>query len=307
MTRMKVVALAGGTGSAKLLRGLDSLPIDLTVVANVGDNFWTYGAYVCPDIDVACYTLAGIVDRTRGWGIAGDTFDEMDHLARLGVETWFSLGDRDLATCLFRTALMRSGASLTEATSRVRDSLGVRRPVIPLSDSPVETRVVTDGGDLHLQEYWVRERGLPPVSKVWYKGVRRARPTPEVKRALDSADRVVLCPANPVTSIGPMLATPGFESLLSRAGARVVALSPMEGKAPFSGPAGKLMKAAGQRQDSVGVAMMYSRFLDAIVISAKDPKMKAEIEELGVDCSTSKTRMRTGPDEVRVAKELVRA
>jgi len=302
---MKVVALAGGTGSAKLLHGLYQLPVDLKVIANVGDNAWIYGVYVCPDIDIACYTLSGVADSARGWGLAGDTYEVLSQLSNLGEEPWFKLGDRDLAVCLARTAMLRAGASLTDATAKIAGALGVRCPVIPATDDPVETHVITSKGDLHLQEFWVKERGLPRVRHVRYRGARRARVALKAAAALHSADRVVLCPANPITSIGPMLAIPGFARLLEEGAARTVALSPMSGAGPYSGPAGKLMRAMGSRPDSVGVARLYSKFLGSILISKRDAPLRSEIEAMGVECRTTDTRLKTRADELRLAKELL--
>ena len=304
---MKVVALAGGTGSAKLLRGLRRLEADLTVVSNVGDNLWAYGAYVCPDVDIACYNLAGIADRSRGWGIEGDTHRALDRFASLGLETWFRLGDRDLACCLARTEMLRRGSTLTEATERIREGLGVRTAVLPATDQEVVTRVSTPGGELHLQEFWVRDRGRPRAQGVRYEGASSARPTVRVKEAIQGADRVVICPANPVTSIGPMLAMPGFARLLAETRARVAALSPMSGRGPISGPAGKLMEAVGRRPDSQGVAEMYSGFLDAIMVSKEDAGMRRGIGSLGVECLASNTRIDGPRDEKRLAEELIEA
>jgi len=304
---VKVVALAGGTGSAKLLRGLYRLPIDLTVVANVGDNFWSYGVYVCPDVDVAMYTLAGIADAQKGWGIQGDTHHVLAHLSRMGVETWFRLGDRDLAICLARTEFMRKGDTLTEAVEKTRRSLGVGIPILPVTDDEVETRLDTTRGDVHLQEFWARDGGRPHVKDVWYKGARKARLSRRVVSAISSADRIVVCAANPVTSIGPMLAVRELPRLLSRSNARVVALSPMVGRAPFSGPAGKLLKATGVRTDSVGVALLYRRFLDAIAISESDSEMSAEIEAVGIACLATDTRLEGPEDAIRLSKVLLQA
>jgi len=304
---VKVVALAGGTGSAKLLRGLHRLPIDLTVVSNVGDNFWSYGVYVCPDVDIAMYTLAGIADAQKGWGIHGDTYHVLARLSRMGIETWFKLGDRDLAICLARTELMREGDTLTEAIEKARRSLGVGIPILPVTDDEIETRLDTTRGDMHLQEFWARYGGRPHVKDVWYKGARKARLSRRVVSAISSADRVVVCAANPVTSIGPMLALKELPWVLSRSNARVVALSPMVGRAPFSGPAGKLLKATGVRTDSVGVALLYRRFLDAIAISESDSEMSGEIEALGIDCLTTDTRLKRPEDALRLSKELLRA
>ncbi|MDG7007036.1 MAG: 2-phospho-L-lactate transferase [Nitrososphaerota archaeon] len=302
---MRVVALAGGTGSAKLLRGLRSLPIDLTAVVNVGDNAWIYGVYVCPDVDIATYTLAGIVDAKRGWGIEGDTFNSLGALSRLGRDTWFRLGDLDLATCLLRTEMMREGASLTLATDRIRKALGAETPILPATDGPVETWVSTSQGKMHLQEFWVREGGKPEVNGVTYRGVRESSPTAKVRSAIRSADRVVVCPANPVTSIGPMLALPGFQELLAAAKGSVVALSPMVGRAPVSGPAGKLLESTGARPDSVGVAELYSDFADAILISGQDSSLRRPIEALGVRCALTDTMMTDRAAESRLARELL--
>jgi LPPG:FO 2-phospho-L-lactate transferase len=304
---MKVVALAGGTGSAKLLRGLYGLPVDLTAVVNVGDNVWMYGVYVCPDIDITTYALAGIADQARGWGVQGDSFHALGGLSRLGLDTWFKLGDLDLATCLLRARMLREGATLTQATDEIRRAYGVKAEVLPVTDSDVETWLDTSRGVMHLQEFWVREKGRPRVSRVMYRGAGSARATAEVRSAILDADRIVLCPANPVTSMGPILAVPGVARLLAETKAKVVALSPMMGEAPFSGPAGKLLKSMGSRRDSVGVARLYASFLDSILIWAKDSRLAPSIESLGVRCVTTDTLMKGNDDEVRLAKEVLAA
>lgn len=302
---MRVVALAGGTGSAKLLRGLSALGVDLTVVANVGDNVWMHGLYVCPDLDIAMYTLAGLANRKQGWGIEGDTFRTLAQLGQMGESTWFALGDMDIATQIVRTRMLREGLTLTSITEELRKAFHVAQTILPLTDDPVETRILTSAGCVHFEEFWVRDRGRPAVKGVAYKGSSRARPTKEVEKAIRRADRVVLCPANPVTSVGPMLAVPGFCRKLSRTRAQVTALSPMVGRVPFSGPAAKLMRAVGIRPGSVGVAQMYSEFLDSIVIDRNDADVVAEIEELGVKCVLSDTLMRDRSDEERLSKELL--
>ncbi|MDV3244396.1 MAG: 2-phospho-L-lactate transferase [Nitrososphaerales archaeon] len=303
---MKVVALAGGTGSAKLLRGLAARTSELKVVANVGDNFWVHGLYVCPDVDIAMYTMAGTADVGRGWGIQGDSFNVLVQLGLLGEETWFNLGDRDLATALLRTELLRKGRSLTEITAGLCRALGVGVPILPATDSPVETHMVTRRGKMHLQEYWVKYGGRPVVEEVEYIGAEKARPTTQVKEAVSGADIVVFCPANPITSIGPILAIKGMKNLLSKSKARKVALSPMAGRAPYSGPAGRLMEALGVRPDSAGVASMYSDFLDEIVIDRRDNGLRQDIEKFGVRCSTTDTFMRSGREERRLASVLLR-
>ncbi len=304
---MRIVALAGGTGSAKLLRGLSGLGVDMTVVANVGDNIWVHGLYVCPDLDIAMYTLAGLANRRQGWGIEGDTFRTLSQLGQIGEPTWFALGDMDIATHIVRTKMLREGLTLTSVMDKLRKALGVDHAILPLTDDPVETRILTSAGDIHLQEFWVRDRGRPAVMGVAYKGSSKARFTEEVEEAVKMADRIVLCPANPVTSIGPMLAVPGFSRRLSLARARVTALSPMVGRVPFGGPAAKLMKAVGMRLNSVGVAKAYSEFLDSLVIDRSDESLAGEIEELGIKCILSSTLMADPSDERRIAKELLEA
>lgn len=279
--------------------------MDLTAVVNVGDNAWMYGVYVCPDIDIATYTLAGVADPERGWGIESDTFRVLGGLSRLGEDTWFRLGDLDLATCLLRTEMLRNGATLTAATDRIRRALRVTSPILPATDGSVETWLSTSRGEMHLQEFWVRERGRPGVEAVAYRGASRSAPTARVKSAIRGADRIVICPANPVTSVGPMLALKGFVNLLAGSRARVVALSPMVGRAPVSGPAGKLLKSVGLRPDSVGVAELYSGFLDAILISDSDSGLRGKIEALGVSSAGTDTLMIDRDAESRLARELL--
>lgn len=304
---MKVVALAGGTGSAKILRGLAALDVDLSVLGNVGDDYGFYGLPVCPDLDIAMYTLAGAADPAKGWGIGGDTFAALGQLSRLGLETWFRLGDMDMAVQLFRRSLTDSGMTLTEATDSLRTAFGVKARILPVTDDPLETHVVTSLGSMHLQEFWVRERGRPRVVGVEYRGSRSASLTREAKSAIEGADRIVVCPANPVTSIRPMLAVRGASRALVTSTARISALSPMVGRGPVSGPAAKLMKACGIRVDSVGVAELYSAFLDSVIIDGSDAGMKGEIESMGIECRLSNTVIRGSGDEVRLAKELLSA
>jgi len=300
---MKVVALAGGTGSAKLLRGLSALESNLTVVANVGDNVWVHGLYVCPDIDTAMYTLAGLSNRLRGWGIEGDTFGVLKQLGALGAETWFALGDRDLATHLIRTQALAKGKTLTQVTEELCKRLKIGQRLLPVTDSRLETKIVTAEGEMDLQEFWVKKGGRPRVTGVRYEGSREAAITPQVADAIRKADKVIICPANPISSIGSMLAVGGLRDSLVGTSAKVAALSPMLGRGPFSGPAAKLMKAAGNSADSVGVAALYVDFLD----SRRDRDMMARIERLGIRCHLSDARMESGTAERRLAGELIEA
>ena len=307
MTGTKVVALAGGSGSSKLLRGLSRIGADLTVICNVGDNFWFHSLYVCPDVDISTYALAGTLDEAKGWGVAGDTVRFIEQLGALGGEAWFRLGDKDLATSILRTKMLKDGHRLTEIADEIRTRLGVRQRILPSSDDPVETKVRTTSGVMHLQEFWVREKGVPEVLGVDYEGASKAAQTMESEAALAEADRVVLCPANPISSIGPMLAIGGVAEALKSTKARVVAVSPMHGTSPFSGPAAKFMRGAGVRTDSVGVAKVYAGFLDCLVISASDTFLAGEIREMGIDVRTTDTAMSSHEDEVRVAREALEA
>ncbi len=305
----RVVALSGGTGSAKFLRGLQAVA-KFTVVANVGDNAWFHGLYVCPDIDTVTYTLAGVVDPWRRWGIRGDEFKVLTQLKRLGArDTWFNIGDLDMATHLFRTALLREGKSLTEATSLIARGLGVRGcRILPATDRHVETRVDTaEKGEMHLQEFWVREKGLPTPVGVRYVGAGRARPSIEVLESLASAERIIISPANPITSVLPILSVGGLRESLRRSAARKVAVSPMIGKGAFSGQAGRLMVAKGVEPTSAGVARLYRDVIDALVVDESDRDQEEAIESTGVSCRFASTLMSSHEDEVRLAKIAMEA
>ena len=305
----RVVALSGGTGSAKFLRGLQAVG-RFTVVANVGDNAWFHGLYVCPDVDTVTYTLAGIADTRRGWGIEGDEFRTLDQLKRLGAQdTWFNIGDIDMATHVVRTAMMKKGSTLTQVTSVVARALGVRGiRILPATDDHVETRILTrEKGDLHLQEFWVREKGLLTPLEIRYLGAGAARPTAEVLRSIESADRIIVCPANPVTSVMPMLAIGGLAEALRRSKARKVAVSPMIGEGAFSGPAARLMAARRLAPSSEGVARLYREFVDALIADESDRPRESAIEKEGVSCRFAPTLMRSLEDEVRLAKVAMEA
>jgi LPPG:FO 2-phospho-L-lactate transferase len=305
----KVVALSGGTGSAKFLRGLQKVTT-FTVIANVGDNAWFHGLYVCPDIDIVTYTLAGVADGKRGWGVQGDEFNALGQLKKLGSEgTWFNIGDIDMATHVFRTALMKEGKSLTEVTSTVARRLGVRGAnILPATDEHMETHIITDEkGEMHLQEFWVKERGRLTAKDVRYVGAERARPTPEAARSVLSAQRIIISPANPVTSVMPILSIGGFRGLMRKSRARKVAISPMVGERAFSGPAAELMAARGLKPSSEGVARLYKGVIDALIIDETDRAQARAIEMAGVSCIRTSTLMKSRDDEVRLAKVAMEA
>jgi LPPG:FO 2-phospho-L-lactate transferase len=304
---MKVVALAGGTGSAKLLRGLKEEIGEFTVVSNVGDNFWNHGLYVCPDIDIALYTLAGIADVRRGWGLDGDSFRVLSQLGALGEETWFNLGDKDIATHIFRTDQMARGKRLGDITALLCERLKVTQKVLPCTDDRLETYLATDVGFMHLQEFWVKNHGNPEVTGVEYRGSEGARAEERVLAALESADRVVFCPANPVTSILPILAVEGVRRAVTRSRARRVAVSPMIGAGPVSGPAGKLMRAIGAEPSSASVARLYKGLVDTMLIDTADSAQAAEVADAGMRAAPNSILMSNRDDERRLAKLVLEA
>jgi LPPG:FO 2-phospho-L-lactate transferase len=307
---LRTVALAGGTGSAKLLRGLQQELGDFTVVSNVGDNFWHKGLYICPDIDTALYTLSGIADVAKGWGIQGDTFNVLSQLARMGEETWFNLGDSDLATHIFRTGRLSQGKRLGEVTAELCTRFGVSQRIIPCTDDSLETRVDTimDGRQqtMHLQEFWVRERGAPEVARVSYVGAETATTNEATLRAIEGAERIVFCPANPVTSILPILSVRGLREAIAESPARRIAVSPMIGAGPVSGPARKMMKSLGSESDSLSVAKLYREVIDCMVIDASDEGQRRAIEDEGMDVAATSTLMNTREEERELARTVLR-
>jgi LPPG:FO 2-phospho-L-lactate transferase len=306
---MRVVTLAGGTGAAKLLRGLAAHldPRDLTVIGNTGDDTEVWGLHVSPDLDTATYALAGRLDVERGWGLAGETFECLRGMANHGADTWFNLGDRDLATHLHRSRLLREGRSLTQITRAIAQALGVTATVLPMSDQPVRTRILGPDGWLAFQEYFVREKAQVEVRAVNYAGAPAARPAPGVLDALRTADAVLLCPSNPITSIGPILAVPGLVEALQSTEAIVAAVSPIVGGDAVSGPAGRLMAAAGLPVSATGVARAYGGWLDLLVFDEQDRALAPEIRSAGAAPVVAPTMMSSRDAEVTLARHVVAA
>ena len=304
-----LAALAGGVGAARFLRGLVQVvpPDDITVVVNTGDDDWFHGLLVCPDLDTVTYTLAGAENPDTGWGLAGETFAAIDALERYALPTWFRLGDRDLATHVYRSDRVRAGAPLSTIAAEIAAAWGVRSRLLPMSDDPVSTRIDVRTGDgsvaeLHMQEWFVRERAEPPVVAVRFDGVDRAAAAPGVLEALDRADTIVVCPSNPVISIGPILAGPGVREALRRRRDRVVGVSPIIAGAPVKGPADRLMGPLGMEVSCVGVARAYRDFCSALVIDGGGTARAPEVESLGVHAVVTDTLMR----DARVAAALAR-
>jgi len=306
---MRVVALAGGTGAAKLLRGLATCmaPRDLTVIGNTGDDTEVWGLHISPDLDTVTYALAGLLDVERGWGLAGETFNCLATMAAHGADTWFSLGDRDLATHLTRTRALRDGQPLSAVTARLAADFGVAARILPMSDEPVRTMIRTPGGRLTFQEYFVREKALVEVVGVDYEGALNARPAPGVIEAIRAADAIVVCPSNPVTSVGPILAVPGIVDALRATAARTVGVSPIVGGAAVSGPAGALMRARGLAVSPRGVADAYAPWLRRLLIDPRDHGSLADLARAGVVAETADIIMTGREVEAALAQRVLEA
>ncbi len=269
---MRVVLLAGGTGGANLGAGLqDGFGADLTVIANTGDDVEALGTYVSPDPDLVTYWLSGEIDEERGWGIREDEFTVFERLKQLGAPSWFGLSDRDLAACLYRRQFLADGGRLTEAQAQISRGLGVAARVLPMSDEPVRTQVITAAGRRALQEFLILDGGQPQVLGVELEGIAAAKPTPEVLDALRAAEAIVVGPSNPVISIGPILAVPGMREAIAASPAPVVAVSPYVAGAVVKGPTDNFMAAVGRPQTAAGVASLYAGLIDAMVVDEGDP------------------------------------
>ena len=286
-----ITILAGGSGSVKLVRGLASHRSDVNVITNVGDNYWLYGLYICPDIDTITYGLSDLLDQDKGWGIKKDTFGFLRQMEIFGEETWFRIGDRDTATHLTRTNMLKNGKSLSDITKWMSEKFSIEIKIIPITDNSVETRIVTDKGDMHLQEFWVKHRGMDEVKGIEYQGADKARPKPDAVTAIHDSSLIVIAPGNPLTSIGPMLAIKGIRKELSKKKNKVVAVSPIIGNAAISGPTGKYMEAAGIEVSAVGIAKMYADVCSNLIIDTKDRKQIKQIESLNINVHDTKIKM----------------
>jgi LPPG:FO 2-phospho-L-lactate transferase len=303
-----VVALAGGVGAARMLAGLIQVaqPESIVAIVNTGDDVSLHGLHVSPDLDTVTYTLAGAVNPETGWGLAGETWATMDALAGYGSGrlAWFRLGDRDLATHLYRTSRLQEGATLSQVTGEIADRWQVGVRVVPMSDDPVETRVTVAGGvEIGFQEYFVGRRHDVTVEKIRFAGIENARPSPGVIDAIDSADVVVICPSNPLVSIAPVLSVPGIEDAIAARRADVVAVSPIVAGHAIKGPADRLLAELGHEASAVGVARLYAPIAGTLVIDETDAGLAKAVEAEGLGCVVAPTIMR-GPAE---AAALARA
>lgn len=304
---MRVTALAGGTGAAKFLKGAVQAidPEDLTVIVNTGDDAVLHGLHISPDIDIVTYTLAGLVDE-RGWGIAADTTGALDQMRALGLDAWFHLGDRDLGTHLARTTWLSQGQTLSEVTDRIRRALGVKANILPMSDDRVATQLtLVDGTVREFQEYFVKHRHSEQVAEVRFDGAADARPAPGVLEAIGGADLVVICPSNPVISVGPILALPEVRQVLIGRRPQVRAVTPIVEGAALKGPADRLLPVVGAEATARGVAGLYRDFCGCFVLDQRDADLASDVEALDMQVLVTDTVMVDEEASLRLAKEVL--
>lgn len=302
-----IVALAGGVGGAKMAHGLQAAlpPGALTTVVNTADDFDLYGLRICPDLDTVMYTLAGIADPVNGWGVAGDSRNTLDAIARYGEHPWFLLGDQDFATHILRTERLRAGTPLSAVTAELAASLGIPGRILPMTDDRVATLIDTPSGRLEFQEYFVARRQSDDVLGVVFAGIDEATANAGVLDAIRDAKTIVVAPSNPIVSVGPILATPGIRAALERTEAPIVAVSPIVGGRALKGPAAQMLATLGHEVSALGVARLYASLVDGMVIDAADRELTAEIERLGPRVLVTETVMGDEADRRRLAAEVL--
>jgi LPPG:FO 2-phospho-L-lactate transferase len=299
-----ITALAGGVGAAKFLAGLVKLvdEKDLSIIVNTGDDIELFGLHISPDVDIVTYTLAGIVDEDKGWGIKNDTFHCLETLRKFYPEAWFTLGDKDLATHMFRTSLLKKGFKLSEVTAQISHALGLNMEILPMTDDKFETRILTEEGSIHFEEYFVKRGAKDEVLGVEFFGADSANPAAGVIESIRNAELVIVCPSNPIVSIGTILGVKGVREALKHTGARRVAVSPIVGGAPVKGPADKLLRGLGFEVSAYSVARLYADFLDTFILDTVDSAEKEKVEKLGIEVKITSTIMKSLEDKVRLAK-----
>jgi len=301
-----MIILSGGTGTPKLLDGLkEILPSEeMTVIVNTAEDLWVSGNLISPDLDTILYLFSDQIDRKKWWGIKDDTFKTYEHMLELGVKECMKLGDKDRTTHIIRSNLLRSGVSLTDATLKLASIFGINTKILPMSDDPVSTYIETSEGIMHFQNFWVGRHGEPDVLGVDVRGVTEASISQKVLEALEKDDNVLIGPSNPITSIGPIISLPGMKDMLKNK--NVVAISPIIGNAPVSGPAGKLMEACGLEVSSMGVAEYYQDFLDVFVFDERDRADEFAFEKLGCHAVRADTLMTSTEKSKELAEIVVR-
>lgn len=303
-----ICVLAGGVGAARFLTGLVEVvdPDEITIIGNVADDVVLHGLHISPDLDTVTYTLAGAVDPATGWGVRNDTTAVLDALGRFGIEPWFKLGDRDLATHLFRTERLAAGAPLSEVTSEIAIAWGIEATLIPVTDDPLQTRVnLLDGDEVAFQDYFVRRRHSDPVSHVWFAGADTSTPAPGVIEAIEDAEAIIVAPSNPLVSIDPILAVPGVRDALKSRRAETVAISPIVGGKALKGPADRLMRELGEEASALGVANHHREIASTIIVDEVDAHHCAQIEALGVRAVATDTIMRNRSVREELARTVL--
>jgi LPPG:FO 2-phospho-L-lactate transferase len=302
-----ITALAGGVGAARFLTGLIKLVNgkDLSIIVNTGDDIELFGLHISPDVDIVTYTLAGIVDEDKGWGIRGDTFHCLEALRNFNRETWFNLGDKDFATHILRTHLLKNGFKLSDVTAKISHALGLDVAILPMTDDKFETRIVTEIASIHFQEYLVKREAKDEVLGVEFIGAESANPAPDVVESIRDSQLVVICPSNPIVSIGTILAVNGVRDAIRRTGAKKVAISPIIAGAPVKGPADKLLRGLGFEVSAYSVANLYSDFLDIFILDTADAAEKDRVEKLGIEVKVTKTIMKSLQDKIELARTVL--
>ena len=305
----RTTVLAGGIGAARFLEGLVRVVAadTVTVIGNTADDLELHGLTVCPDLDTVTYTLAGLADPERGWGLKNESFHALNALRRFSEKTWFQLGDRDLATHIFRTSLLRQGFTLSEATGRVSRALGVESTILPMSDQPVRTWLETDAGRLDFQTYFVKNGAKPVVRAVEFVGADQAAPASGVLEAITQADAVIVAPSNPIISVGPILSVPGIREALRKTAVPVLAVSPIVGGRAVKGPAAAMMTSLGHDASALAVAGLYKDFLDVFVLDEADRESSVAVEELGMRAVVCPTLMTGMPEKEALARTVMEA
>lgn len=303
-----ITALGGGVGAAKFLKGLSAVipHSELNIIVNTGDDIDIYGFRVSPDIDTVLYRLSGFVDSRKGWGIENDTYSCLEFLSKMGYETWFRLGDRDIAVQIFKQRLRANGLSESEITKTIAEKLGIGNySVIPMTEKPVETWIKTEQGDIHFQEYYIKHSMAPQVEDIFFKGIADAKPSAGIVEAIENSELIIICPSNPVISIGPIIKINDIRQALVETKAKVVSVSPLVSGRPFKGPADRLMKALGMEVSSTQIAKIYDDFLDLMVIDHRDCQEKQKIETLGVDVLVTDTVMSNDAKSEQLSRTIL--
>jgi len=300
-----ITLLAGGTGSVKLARGISKMRDDLTVISNIADNIWFHGLYICPDIDTITYGLAYILDKKRGWGVMDDSFMFMEQMKKLGQDYWFKIGDKDLALHIVRTNFLNKGKSLSWITEWIRKKFSISSRIIPASDDHVETRIETSQGEMHIQEFWVKNHAELDISYVRYKGIETATANSRAVESIKNSELVIIAPGNPISSIGPIISLPIIRKELESKKDSVIAVSPIVGNSPLSGPASKYMQVMGMESSPFGIASYYKDIASNLVISRMDDEYQYKINKLGINVYKTNIVMQNLQDEITLSNYIL--